>query len=195
MSDVDPDNSNKSDQTARSEEAVRSYLMWLEDPSTMRDQRAIDEVAGSILSETDPIARLKAISRLEELESVSGDGFRRAFVGQAKAWAESEGVSADAFRKLGVPAKDLRDAGFGGAKRSTGESSTPRRTRVSPSAVRESLPDGTFRIAEIEQRSGASTATVRKVILEMIDEGSVVDLGPDQQHSGRGRAPLTYRKH
>jgi Fic family protein len=60
--------------------------------------------------------------------------------------------------------------------------------------VRAAVPATDFTIAEIEAASGASTATVRKVITGMIDEGVVVDLGPAQDHQGRGRAPMKYRK-
>ena len=176
------------------EQAIRSYLLWLDDPSSLRDQQAIDEATAMIEHDADPIARLKAIARLEALEAVDGSAFRDGFVANAKAWAAENGVSGEAFRRLGVSPKDLRDAGLSGGARSSGGAKSSRRTRVNPDVVRGCIPDGQFRVAEIEERSGASTATVRKVIVAMIDEGLVVDLGPDQHHAGRGRAPLIHRR-
>lgn len=173
------------------EDAVRSYLLWLEDPGQLRDQEAIDVATAAAGAASDPIERLRALAQLEALQSVDGESYRAGFVQHANQWAETAGVSEAAFRTIGVSAQDLRDAGISATK---APGTSRRRTRVSPDAVRAALPDGSFRIAEIEERSGASTATVRKVITEMISEGSVVDLGPDQEHAGRGRAPLLYRK-
>ncbi len=182
---------NSGAENSGAENSVRSYLLWLDDPSKLRDQSAIESTRAAIERETDPIQRLKAISRLEALEAVDGEVYRLAFVQHAKTWASANGVSADAFSQLGVGAKELRAAGLAG-RGANGK--TSRRTRVSPETVRNSLPEGPFRIADIESRSGASTATVRKVVLALVAEGKVVDLGPDQSHTGRGRAPLKYRK-
>lgn len=175
------------------EDAVRAYLLWLEDPESLRDQDAIEAANADVARSKDPIERLKAISRLEALSTVDGQQFRDGFINHAKPWAAANNVSVDAFRELGVSPKDLKDAGFAVTVRGSA-SSGARRTRVSPDKVRASVPDGPFRIADVESLSGASTATVRKVILQMVADGSVVDLGPDQAHSGRGRAPLMYRR-
>ena len=40
---------------------------------------------------------------------------------------------------------------------------------------------------------GVSRATVRKAIDELVEAGTVANLGPKQHHDGRGRAPFVYR--
>lgn len=176
------------------EEAVRSYLLWLEDPTSLRDAEAIAAATDQAASAEDPLDRLRALSRLQELENVDGDSFRQRFVAEAALWARENGVTAEAFVTYGVPNEVLRDAGIIHDPQGSKESkrSGKRRTRVSPDAVRAAIPSEPFTIAALEQASGASTATVRKVIIEMIEAGSLKDLGPDQTHSGRGRAPLVF---
>ncbi len=174
-----------------SAEAVRSYLQWLEDPSSVRDHEAIAEAHTQATAAADPLDRLKALSRLQLLEAVDGDMFRLRFVEHAASWANANGVTPEAFMKLGVPQDVLRDAGLVPSG-PTGSRSGKRRGRVSPEMVRAAIPEGTFTIAALEEASGASTATVRKVIAEMVEAGTLRDLGPDQKHTGRGRAPLLF---
>ena len=78
--------------------------------------------------------------------------------------------------------------------RGAGSASSPRRGRVSAEMIKGSIPEGRFTIAALEAASGASTATVRKVVSDLVDDGVLVDLGPDQTHSGRGRAPLLFSR-
>jgi len=172
------------------EKAVRSYLHWLEDPSSVRDHDAIAAAKEVSESAADPLERLKALSRLQELEAVDGAAFRSGFVELAATWAADNSVTPEAFVSYGVPADVLRDAGI--VQAPSGVRGGKRRGRVSPDAVRAAVPDGSFTIADLERASGASTATVRKVIGEMTDAGSLRDLGPDQNHTGRGRAPLLF---
>lgn len=176
-----------------SENAVRAYLRWLEDPGSVLDQEAIAATKQEAETADDPLDRLKALSRLQELESVDGEAFRAAFVAQAAAWASENGVTAEAFVTYGVPAEVLSDAGIIHAK-PTAPRGSKRRGRVSPEEVRAAIPPGEFTIADLERASGASTATVRKVIAEMTESGELRDLGPDQSHSGRGRAPLKFTR-
>ena len=44
-------------------------------------------------------------------------------------------------------------------------------------------------LAEVLDRD---TATVRKNVNKMVDEGLIADLGEDPNHDGRGRAPKVY---
>lgn len=175
------------------EEAVRSYLRWLEDPTSMRDAEAIAAATEEAASAADPLDRLRALSRLQALETVDGDSFRDGFVAEAALWARENNVTPEAFVTYGIPTEVLRDAGILHDPKPARRSAKPR-TRVSPEAVRAAIPSGPFTIAELEQASGASTATVRKVIAEMTEAGTLLDLGPDQQHSGRGRAPLRFTR-
>jgi hypothetical protein len=112
-------------------------------------------------------------------------------VAEAALWARENNVTAEAFVTYGVPTDVLRDAGILHDS-PPAKSSGRRRTRVSPDAVRAAIPQRAFTIADLEEASGASTATVRKVIAEMTEAGTLRDLGPDQQHTGRGRAPLLF---
>lgn len=173
------------------EEAVRSYLRWLEDPTSLRDADAIAAATEEAASAADPLDRLRALSRLQELETVDGDSFRDGFVAEAALWARENNVTPEAFISYGLPTDVLHDAGI---LHAAPVASRPgkRRTRVSPDAVREAIPSGSFTIADLERASGASTATVRKVIAEMTEAGTLRDLGPDQAHTGRGRAPLMF---
>ncbi len=184
MSDVSPNHMNQ-------EAAVREYLMWLEDPASLRDESAIATAAAAVESATDPIDRLHAITALQKVKNVDGSHLRAAFVEHAKSWAETNGVSAEAFRELGVPPQDLRAAGL---LAGSGSSTGPRRGRVSAEMIKGSIPEGRFTISALEAASGASTATVRKVVSDLVDEGVLVDLGPDQNHTGRGRAPLLFSR-
>lgn len=159
----------------------------------MRDHEAIAAAKQVAENAADPLERLKALSRLQELESVDGDSFRSGFVAHAAGWAADNGVTPEAFVSYGVPADVLRDAGLVQAKTSASRGGK-RRGRVSPEAVRAAIPAGEFTIADLERASGASTATVRKVIAEMTEAGTLRDLGPDQSHSGRGRAPLKFTR-
>lgn len=174
------------------EVAVRSYLQWLEDPDSVRDHAAIAEATSAASNAADPLDRLRALSALQALEAVDGDSFRAGFVDNAASWARENGVTTEAFVTIGVPNDVLVDAGLLESRGTSGPPLRKRRTRISPDAVRAAIPTGSFTIAQLEQASGASTATVRKVIAEMTDAGTLRDLGPDQTHAGRGRAPLLF---
>ncbi len=183
--------------SASAEQSVRSYLLWLDDPDALRDEAAIAKAEAAVDKATDPIDRLKALAKLEALQKVDGATYEAGFVENAKDWAETNDVSASNFAALGVPASVLSAAGFPvrGGRRGGRARSGGRRTRTSPEAVRAAVPaKGQFTVADVIAASGASMATVRKVVGEMVAEGLVVDLGPDQGHSGRGRAPLMYRR-
>ncbi len=174
------------------EVAVRSYLQWLEDPDSVRDHAAIADATAASQNAHDPLDRLKALSALQALEAADGESFRVGFVSNAAAWASDNAVTPEAFAKLGVPSDVLADAGL--VKTRVISSSGKRRTRVNPDAVRAAVPSVAFTIADLEATSGASTATVRKVIAEMIEAGTLRDLGADRKHTGRGRAPLLFTK-
>jgi hypothetical protein len=64
---------------------------------------------------------------------------------------------------------------------------------VSSDEVRAAIPKGTFTVKDLQERSGASAAVVRRVISEEVEAGNVSDEGPDPDHSGPGRAPAIYR--
>jgi hypothetical protein len=186
---------------ATSEDVVRTYLTALKDPSALRDDDAITSLEQRIEQTGDQIERLKLRQQLLEARSPSLDRFEEEFVTHAKAWADEQGVTAEAFASEGVPAAVLRRAGFsvaggsrsrgsGGRARSTGTT----RTRVTADQVREAIPKGTFTIKGLQERSGASPAVVRKVVAEEVEAGRVSEQGPDPDHQGPGRAATLYKR-
>ncbi len=186
------------------ETAVRNYLLSVRDPGALRDDDAIAELNTKLEQADDELERLQLRQQLLDSENPSLDRYEDAFVEHAKAWAERTGITADAFVAEGVPAAVLRRAGFrgvtGGSRRrspssraSSGTRSSSSRGRVSADEVREAIPSGTFTVKDLQERSGASAAVVRRVIQEEVDAGNVTDEGSDPDHSGPGRAPKLYR--
>lgn len=181
------------------EEAVRQYLLYLEDPSKLRDEEKIKQAEAAVRSATDPIERLKAHAALERAQAVDGSEYREAFIRSARAWADANGVSAAAFQALGVPEQDLRAAGIlgrgrGRTTRARGGQPGPRRGRVTIEDIKRRVPSGEFTLRQLQEITGASPATIRKAVSEMVDKGEIKELGPDQSHGRRGKAPILYRK-
>lgn len=186
------------------EEAVRLYLLYLEDPAKLRDEQLIEKLEGEAEQATDPVEKLKAFGELERAKAINGDQFRADFVRLAQGWADDQGVPVSAFTTMGVPVDVLAEAGFdvprgrGRGRRAGAASANGRRTqrsrRVSVEEVKSGLPTGPFTVKDLEESSGATGATVRKAIAELVDAGSIKDLGPDREYHGRGRAPTLYGK-
>ncbi len=92
----------------------------------------------------------------------------------ARAWAAEHGIGVKAFQKEGVQPAVLRRAGFevsggGGSRGGRGgrggsSGGGRKRTRVTVAEVRAAIPNGTFTIKTLQERSGASPAVVRKVV-------------------------------
>lgn len=182
------------------EEVVRKYLDYLEDPAVLRDDAAIAEAEARAEAATDKIERLRALSEVERLKSPSADDLHEAFVKDAKSWADAEGITAGAFRTVGVPPGVLVAAGFDvpghEAPRATRR---PRRATRGPGVgvdeVRAAVPgSGTFTVKELRERSGASPGTVRKAMTAMLEDGTVVDRGQDPRWDGPGRVPTLYSR-
>jgi hypothetical protein len=185
--------------SAAAEQAVRNYLTALKDPSSLRDNGQIEKLQRELEQANDQVGRVILQQKLLDAQTPSVDQYEEAFVKHAKTWAENQGVSAEAFLSEGVPPAVLRRAGFqvrGGRRRARKAARRPggRRSRVSADAVRKAVPRGTFTVKQLQERSGASTAVVRKVLQEELEGGKVTQVGPDPDHSGPGRAPVLYRK-
>jgi hypothetical protein len=187
----------------KQKKAVRNYLIALRDPSALRDEAAIADLSARLDRSDDVIERLRLRQRLLELERPSLDGYEEAFVEHAKAWAASVGVTGAAFVAEGVPATVLRRAGFDGVgsvrrrsrngQAAMGPAGRTRR-RVSADDIREAIPPGPFTVKDLQQRSGASPAVVRRVIREQITAGRLSSHGTDPGHTGPGRAPGLYQR-
>jgi hypothetical protein len=185
--------------------AVRRYLLWLRDPSALVDVAAVDELERTAAAATDPIERLKALSRLEQARAVDGERCKLDFIRYAKQWADEQRITVSAFHAVGVDDTILRAAGIG-------LSSSTARTRAPRSAPRADAGDGRsrsvgveaigaavaewteeFTLADVVAKVGGSPMTVRKAIDDLVNRGTVRRLGPARDHHGRGRAPIVYR--
>jgi hypothetical protein len=186
--------------TAVADEAVGRYLRALRDPSSARDEATIQELEQRLATLDDPVERLLARSDLLRATQADASSFEAGFTEHAKTWAEANRVSAEAFTAEGVPADVLRRAGFRvggrvGGRGGTGrQRSDRRRTRVGVEKIREALPKGKFTLRQVQEATGASPATVRKVVMEQVAAGKVKELGPDEKHAGPGRAPTLYKR-
>lgn len=183
------------------ETAVRNYLLSVRDPSALRDDTAIETLKGKLEEAGDELERLQLRQQLLDSETPSLDRYEDAFVENAKAWADRTGISAEAFLAEGVPTAVLRRAGFrvaGGRRPRTPRTGVPRstggRSRVTADEVRAAIPNGSFSVKDLQERSGASAAVVRRIISEEVDAGRLSDQGSDPDHSGPGRAPKVYKR-
>lgn len=185
------------------EAAVRLYLMYLQDPSKLRDETEIKKLQQAVEGSADPIEKLKAIASLEQAESVDPAPFIQAFITYAKQWADENDITASAFRQMGVPSEVLVDAGFSPARGRGGRAASPstgaaRRKRaaaVTADTIRDFVLSRKelFTIQDVREGIGGSTATVTKVIKELVRDGTLADQGPMTSHTGRGRAPTNYQ--
>jgi hypothetical protein len=189
---------------ASPEEAIRGYLLYLDDPTKLRDEGEVQRRTVAVLEAHDPIEKLKALAALEKAASVDEKGLRAAFVEHARAWAEANGISVRAFRELKVPNDVLAAAGFEvSASRSRRSVSTTvgtvneapsRRPAVSTTEIKEAVLTlaEPFTLAEVMAKVGGSP--VRKAVEDLIAEGRIERRGPVPGHSGRGRAPIQYAR-
>jgi hypothetical protein len=194
----------KSPATTVADVAVRAYMAAIRDPGALRDEHAIAEVQTRIDRTEDGLARLRLRQRLLDLQQPSLTPYEEAFVAHAKAWADTAGVSGEAFALEGVAVAVLRRAGFrvvadGGRRRSRARSTGSRRTArrratVTADEVRAAIPSGTFTVTTLQQLSGASTTTVRRVVREGVEAGRLIERGGTSDHSGPGRAPTIYER-
>ncbi len=51
---------------------------------------------------------------------------------------------------------------------------------------------GTFTMADIHSSVGGSPMTVRKGVQALVDDGTIIRLGPMRSWTGRGRAPIVF---
>jgi hypothetical protein len=182
------------------ESAVRSYLLFLEDPSKLRDDSEIQKRTQAVLDANDPIDKLKALGELERVAKIDEGPLREGFVKNAKIWAEDQSVPPSAFRELRVPDDVLREAGFdvpASRRRGRGTGETRQRAKAVPVDEIKAYvlsQKGTFILTDVMSGVGGSQATVRKAVDELIESGQVEKLGPLTEYSGRGRAPIQYSR-
>ncbi|HEV7720346.1 MAG TPA: hypothetical protein VGO60_03635 [Iamia sp.] len=182
------------------EDAVRRYLLWLEEPESIVDDEAVAKAEAAVAAAGDPLARLHALADLEHARSADAEGVTADFVAHAKDYAEAESIPLSAFEALGVPTEVLRQSGLmgGRGRRGSGRSSSGAGSRAPKVAIEElkaaarRLPKQ-FTLADVAREAGGgSPQTVRKAVDEMIAAGQARNLGPKTDHHGRGRAPTLY---
>jgi hypothetical protein len=184
--------------TADAENAVRQYLLFLEDPDQLRDAKDIQRKTQAVLDASDPLDKLKAIAELERVANVDEEPLRKAFTEHAKTWADALSIPLSAFQELKVPDDVLREAGFTIAPRARSRS-TGQRQRAKAVPVEDIKAyilgqKGTFVLADVTNGIGGSQATIRKAVEELVESGAVEKLGPVPDYSGRGRAPTQYSR-
>jgi hypothetical protein len=192
--------------TKSAEEAIRSYLLFLDDPIKLRDEAEVQARTVAVLQAEDPIEKLKALAALEKASAVDKEALRAGFVRHARQWAESNGISVEAFLQLDVPSDVLNDAGFevpvsrgrrpGAAAAPSRGGPAPRRPAVSASDIKEAVLTFAepFTLNEVMAKVGGSPMTVRKAVEDLIGEGRVERRGPVPDYGGRGRAPIQYAR-
>ncbi|MEM9520391.1 MAG: hypothetical protein AAGA37_13795 [Actinomycetota bacterium] len=109
--------------------AVREYLDALESHKPKRGRkRTADSVKKRLDALTEEIEGTSSIKRVQlvqerldlerELEAMTSgqaidlDALRAGFLANAKAYSQAKGISYAAWREVGVPAEDLREAGI-----------------------------------------------------------------------------------
>src|SRR5688500_10018600 len=94
------------------EQAIRQYLEGnAAGRQPIRDDGRIADRAQRIHHPGDVIEKLKLLSELERVSrGDTTNDVLQGFVDHGRAWAAHNDVSVEAFRRLGVPEADLRDA-------------------------------------------------------------------------------------
>ncbi|MEZ5246697.1 MAG: hypothetical protein R2707_16485 [Acidimicrobiales bacterium] len=184
---------------SETESAIRNYLTYLRDPESLRDEDEIvklREQVESAVSSGDAIAEWKARTELKRAEEVDGTAFRDAFIDHAKQYVDEQDLDPSVLGDMGVPAADLKSAGLVSMGRSTtAPGDRQRRSRVTIEDVKAAVPStGNFTSRDLEDKTGASYGTIRKALAELVRDKVITDEGADAEHSGRGRAPVVYRK-
>lgn len=195
----------RTDDKPDGEGAVRLYLMYLQDPSSLVDKARVSKLEADIEKAKDPVDKLKLMAELRQAQATDDSAFRQGFVQHASDWAREHGVLASDFQQLGVPDDVLAEAGLVQAparrRRASGGRSdgSQRRTRgknVNREDIRSFVTSRSepFTINDVLDNVGGSQITIRKVLDELIGDQQVQRLGPKQDYQGRGRAPVEYTK-
>lgn len=184
------------------EDAVRLYLLYLDDPAKLVDKTALKKAEAAVEKAKDPLDRLRALADLEHARQADSDQLRQDFIAHAKRYAEEQSIPVSAFREMRVPADVLAEAGLAvraAARRGRGgdDGSRPRAPRVPLEQIKAAVSQLSkpFTLSELGKvTGGGSPATLRKAVDELIADGKVSKLSPQADYSGRGRAPTVYER-
>jgi hypothetical protein len=184
------------------DETIRQYLRYVSDPNSLVDSDKVAELEAAAERTDDLLERLRIYSELGQLSAVDVDAIKAKFIKKAGAWAKQNGVSVEAFRRMNVPEDVLVAAklqqkvrGARRASSATPGNATKRRSRVTSDTILSLVPDsGDFTVKSIAEASGASDATVRKVLLALEEQRKVTQIGTERSAGARGRGAAVYRR-
>lgn len=172
---------------------VDRYLEYVEDDSTIRDEQAIEAAENKVHAAPTAAEKLIALSELERLQEGDPSELIAEFVSVARQWGRDHQITLGAWKAMNVPDDVLAQARITGYAQSDPSAlSGPRRTRVSAETVKAAIPSGEFTIGELADASGATAATVRNVVAELLRTRVVEEIG--ERPSERGRAAKLYSK-
>lgn len=176
------------------EEAVRRYLLYINNPGELVDQDKIGELQKKLDESEDPVERIKLRNDIERTKKPPADEVEADFVAVAKQWADQHGISAEALKAEGVKPAVLRKAGFSvaGGRRGTTASKRSGGNRASKDDVTKHVTNkrsgSQFTLNQVMEATGASRSTAGQVISALTDEGKIKKVGK-AEHAGPGRAP------
>ncbi len=198
------------------DEAVRAYMEALQDPNTAVDWDEVEELAGQIAEETDPVKRvlLRAEWRRASDPATYMPDLEADFIAFASQWAQANRVTGDDFFYEGVPLQVLREASLGisDEAKAYADTDVPEPTPAAAPAddeapavadedlfesgsamekVFQTIDDQPFTINDLVDRSDASRSTVRAVLDRLEEAGRLSELPADP--SGPERAPKRYQ--
>jgi hypothetical protein len=177
---------------ATAEDAIRRYLLSIENPDSLRDDEEIARLRVEAESATDPLERLRVFAALDRAENPDTASLEAGFITHAATYAAQHNIPASAFASLGVPQATLAAAKLAPGRRQAPKTRT-RRPRTSSDTVASSLPAKPFTAADLAELSGATLATARKVIADLTSAGLVETAEAPESWEGRGRVPTFYR--
>ena len=168
---------------------VNKYLEYLEDETSIRDEKAIAAAEAKVDDAATSADRLIALSELERLQDGDPSELIASFVSVARQWGRENNVTVGAWKALHVPDDVLAQAKITGYGQAT--KSAPR-ARVSAATVKAAIPSGDFTVSDVADATGATAATVRNVIGELLQTKVVKEVG--ERPGERGRAAKLYAK-
>jgi len=181
------------------EVAVKEYLATVGKPKPRgRQARPKPDFDTATKGITDPLAKLAAIKseRTRVANIVVGDAAEEGFVKYGKVWAHIHDYDREDFAALGVSRRVL-DVVFGGSapRAKTPPTRAPRVSTKDLADAIDSKPAGTWlTVSAVMREVGGSPATVRKVLDELAQVGTLTHPIDDPKHSGKGRAPKVWER-
>lgn len=173
------------------EQAIRNYLIALDDPAKLKDQERLDALDKQIEAEEDVLEQMKLEAERHRLTAASPADYEADFVANIKEWAETNKVPVDVLKQRKVSDDVLRKAGMLGGR-------TRRRSRgttVSWETVKEHarVREGLFTKQDLAEATGASSVTVNKALDELLKAEKVVKRpAPQEAEDKPGRTPTFY---